>query len=64
MGRKTGHQQEKAVQAEPLRHFLSHHEMAKMWRIEGATEEAQAQGGHASGGPLPAGPSPDLLCGI
>jgi len=58
MGRKTSHQEEKAVQGELLHYLLGHQEMAIVRRIKGASEKAQTQGGHASGGPLEPNPSP------
>ena len=66
MGRKTSHQKEKAIQGEPLCHLLCHQEMAKMGRIKGASEKAQAQGGHASEGPFEASRSlsPNHFCSL
>jgi len=58
MGRKTSHQEKKAVQGELLYYLLGHQEMAVVRRIKGASENAQTQGGHASGGPFEPSPSP------
>jgi hypothetical protein len=41
MGRKTSHQEEKAVQGESLHYLLGHQEMAIVRRIKGASEKAQ-----------------------
>ena len=49
---------EDAVEGESLSHLLGCIEMAKMGRIKSPSEKAQAQGGHASDGPLRAGSLP------